>query len=115
MIKKESELRKDTVANLMEGEGDINRTHFLEVEDFYGHGRLFAKHLLEPGASIGFHRHQDEQEAYYILRGQALYNDNGRDVTLEGGHFALCRSGEGHSIKNIGQDNLEFIALIMKA
>ncbi|MCK9443445.1 MAG: cupin domain-containing protein [Tissierellaceae bacterium] len=115
MIRKESELRSDAVTNLMGGDGDINRMHFLEVEDFAGHGRLFAKFSLEPGSSIGFHKHEGEQEAYYILSGKALYNDNGKDVTLEKGHFALCKSGEGHSIESIGEENLEFIALIMKA
>lgn len=115
MIKRSDELRKDVVVNLMQGEGEINRTHLFEVEDFCGHGRLFAKHTIEPGNSIGFHKHEGEQEAYYILKGQALYSDNGNEMTIKEGDFTLCKSGEGHSIKNIGSEDLEFIGLIMKA
>lgn len=115
MMKKPDELRKDVVVNLMQGEGEIKRTHFLEVEDFCGHGRLFAKHVIEPGNSIGFHKHEGEQEAYYILKGQALYSDNGNEINIKEGDFTLCKSGEGHSIKNIGNEDLEFIGLIMKA
>ena len=115
MIKRVEELRKDVVVNLMQGEGEINRIHLLETDEFCGHGRLFAKHMLEQGNSIGFHKHEGEQEAYYILKGQALYNDNGNETTVKEGDFTLCKSGEGHSIKNIGEGNLEFIGLIMKA
>lgn len=113
MLKRSDELNRDVINNLMEGEGAVNRTHLLEGEDLHEHGRLYAKHLLEPGHSIGFHKHEGEQEAYIILKGRASYNDNGNLVEIGEGDFTLCRSGEGHSIKNIGKDNLEFIGLIM--
>lgn len=114
MIKRNEELRKDVVTNLMKGQGDINRVHFLEVDDFCGHGRLYAKFIIEPGNSIGFHKHEGEQEAYLILEGEALYSDNGKESVIVEGDFTLCKSGEGHSIKNIGKNNLVFVAIIMK-
>ncbi len=113
MLKKASELRKDTVENLMKGEGHIDRVHLFEVDDFCGKGRLYARHILQPGNSIGFHKHEGEQEAYYILKGEALYSDNGSEVVIKEGDFTLCKTGEGHSIKNIGDEELEFIGLIM--
>ncbi len=115
MIKYSEAFRKDQVCNLMGGNGEIKREHFMEEEDFCGHGRLFAKHILKPGFSIGFHRHEGEQESYYILKGEALYNDNGNEEIIKDGDFTLCKSGEGHSIKNIGKEDLEFIGLIMKS
>lgn len=113
MIKRANELRTDTVERLMEGEGVVNRIHLLEVEDFNGKGRVYAKHILKPGHSIGFHVHKGEQEAYYFLKGEGLYNDNGEETTIKEGDFTLCKSGEGHSIKNNGKEDLEFIGLIM--
>ncbi len=115
MYKDAAGLRRDVMTNLMGGQGDVNRTHLLEVDDFNGFGRLFARHMLEPGNSIGYHEHKGEQEAYYILKGLALYSDNGNEFVINEGDFTLCKSGEGHSIKNIGDENLEFIGLIMKA
>ncbi|NLY86373.1 MAG: cupin domain-containing protein, partial [Tissierellia bacterium] len=93
MIKRADELRRDTVEGLMGGEGVVNRIHLLEVEDFHGKGRLYARHILEPGHSIGFHVHKGEQEAYFILKGEGLYSDNGEEVTVKAGDFCLCRSG----------------------
>lgn len=112
MIKRAGELRTDVVTNLMKGDGDINRVHLFEAEDFCGKGRLYARHIIAPGNSIGFHQHEGEQEAYYILKGEALYSDNGNEIVIKDGDFTLCRSGEGHSIKNIGDSDLEFIGLI---
>lgn len=112
MLRKKDELTKDVVSNLMGGEGDVNRTHFLEGEEFNGVGRLFARHVLAPGHSIGWHEHNGEQEAYVIVEGRAEYSDNGDIIEIEAGDMTLCPSGEGHSIKNIGDDDLVFLGLI---
>lgn len=115
MIKNSSDFKIDSVLNLMQGEGEVKRVHLLEIDEFNGYGRLFALHQLDPGCSIGFHKHEGEQESYYILKGVALYSDNGDEKTINVGDFTLCKNGEGHSIKNIGNESLEFIGLIMKA
>lgn len=113
MIKEAKELRIDKVKNLQKGEGVIEMIHLLEKEEFHGHGRLFARFIIEPGDSIGYHIHENEQEVYYLLKGQGLYNNNGKEIVLKEGDTALCKNGEGHSIKNTGEGDLEFIALIV--
>jgi mannose-6-phosphate isomerase-like protein (cupin superfamily) len=112
MIRKSNEFRVEQVPNLMGGEGILQRTHFFEMEDFNGKGRLFGKFLLTPGQSIGYHIHKDEQEAYLITKGQALFNDDGAEVELNPGDLAVCQNGHYHSIKNVSDNDLEFIALI---
>ena len=52
-------------------------------------------------------------ESYYILKGKALYNDNGKEVELEAGDMGICKDGEGHSIESIGDENLEYVMLIL--
>ena len=112
MIKLKQELTTDIVSELMGGNGDINRMHFLSKDELHGAGRLFAFHQLKPTDSIGYHEHNDEQECYIIVKGTALYNKNGTETEISEGTVTLCPSGEGHSIKNIGDDVLEFIGLI---
>ena len=94
MIKRADELRTDTLERLMEGEGVVNRVHLLEVEDFNGKGRLFARHILKPGHSIGFHTHNGEQEAYYFLKGEGIYNDNGKEVVVKEGDLPYVKAGK---------------------
>ncbi|MEG0750587.1 MAG: cupin domain-containing protein [Oscillospiraceae bacterium] len=88
--------------NVLCGEGELN-----------GKGRLYAHMKLEPGCSIGFHEHIGDTEAYYILKGNAEYDDNGVTTTLQKGDVTFTDDGEGHAIKNVGDSTLEFMALIL--
>lgn len=67
---------------------------------------------LEPGSSIGLHRHETNSEIIYILRGEAdfLY-DEGTEKTSAGGcHY--CPKGHAHSMINRGGEDLVFFAVI---
>lgn len=77
---------------------------------------MFAQVTLPPGSSIGFHEHHGNTEAYHILQGEALYDDNKRGIiTLKPGDTSFCPDGEGHGIENALPDkDLVFMALISK-
>lgn len=113
MILRGHEMRVVKHENFLGGTGLLTNTHFLDNENACGTGRLFAKSILTPGSSIGYHTHNGDFETYYILSGKALVSDNGREYILEQGDTILCNNGESHSIKNIGNSNLEYIALIL--
>lgn len=74
---------------------------------------MFAHVTLPVGKSIDFHVHKGESETYYILSGKGLYNDNGESKIVTPGCVTLTPSGTGHSLKNLGDVDLEFIALII--
>jgi len=63
---------------------------------------------------VGYHVHHNECELYYILSGKGLYSDNGIMRGVYEGDVTYTPSGEGHSLENIGDDVLEFMALIVK-
>lgn len=113
MIKKCSEIEGKVLTNFKDGEGDVTMFHFLNEQEARGTGRLFVKTVIEPGNSIGDHTHDGDMEAYYILKGKALVSDNGTDVILEAGDCNVCPDGQSHSIKNVGEDTLEYIAIIL--
>ena len=113
MLKKKSEIQAKVVSNLRGGDGDIALFSFLTEQEAKGAGRLFAKVVIEPGNSIGFHKHEDDMEAYYMLKGKALAVDNETEVTLEAGDCLVCPDGDSHSIKNVGDEPVEFIAIVL--
>jgi len=113
MIRRQDELPKQSVHKLKDGQGTIQLQHLFEEEHFHGNGRLYAICTIAPGDSIGYHQHEGEQEAYFILEGESLYNENGSQYYLKPGDFALCKDGDSHSITNTGETDLKFIALIM--
>jgi len=113
MIKRNAEIKEQVLTDFKGGTGDVSMFHFLTEQEVRGTGRLFVKTVIPPGNSIGEHTHEGDMEAYYILSGKALVSDNGTDVTLEAGDCNVCFDGESHSIKNIGDDDLEYIAIIL--
>ena len=113
MIKKKSEIQGEVLPNFKGGNGCITVYPFLTEQEARGAGRLFIKSVIEPGNSIGAHRHEGDMETYYVLKGKALISDNGAEVILEAGDCHICPDGQTHSIKNTGEETLEYIAIIL--
>ena len=88
------------------GKGDtIARMHTDEMGKI-----MYGK--LEPGASIGFHKHETDSEIIYILSGKAnfLYDGETEEITAGGCHY--CPKGHSHSMINNGDENLIFFAVV---
>ncbi len=113
MIRRSHDMKVDVHNEFLGGKGTLTNIHFLEKDDSAGAGRLFVKSILKPGSSIGNHTHKGDFEVYYILSGKAKVDDNGDFTELNPGDSILTRNGQFHSIENIGEDDLEYIALIM--
>jgi len=113
MIKKAADLRTKLEPNLKGGRDTVRIINIVENEALYGAGRLFGVNIIPPGGSIGQHTHQRDFETYYILKGSARVNDNGTVSELGPGDMTQCRDGDFHLIENIGDCDLEFIALIL--
>ncbi|WP_406242670.1 cupin domain-containing protein [Tissierella carlieri] len=113
MIRRSKDYNIEVIDGLKGGKGHVTVVNFFETEDFLGKGRLYGKSIIKPGNSIGYHTHEGDQEAYFILKGKALYNENGVETILEPGDLAICRDGESHSIESAGEEDLEYIMLIL--
>jgi mannose-6-phosphate isomerase-like protein (cupin superfamily) len=94
------------------GERSGTLIRLLTPEQMYGKNRLFARIRLKPGAKAPYHQHDGDCEAYYILSGVGQANDNGVILQIKAGDIIFTDSGESHSIENIGENDLEYIALI---
>lgn len=70
------------------------------------------KGRLEPGASIGMHTHETSSEIIYILSGTAsfLYDEGTEEVPAGGCHY--CPKGHSHSMRNLGDEDLVFFAVV---
>ena len=99
---------------MFNGEGEAEMHVILNgADEMYNKGRVFNHVYLAPGAEIGWHVHKGDGETYYILSGKGEYSDNGNIITVGPGDTTFVDEGEGHSMKNIGEEPLEAIALIL--
>ena len=84
------------------------------AEELGEHCKMFSKVTLPPHCELGYHEHHGETETYYILTGTGMYDDNGKAVSAEAGDVFFCKDGDGHGLKNTGEEDLSFVALILK-
>ncbi len=95
------------------GIGETYFYHIVSKEELRGHGRLFAKIVIPPGSTIGWHQHVGESEPYYILSGEGDFTDNDGTVTkVHAGDICVIEVGQFHCIANNGTEDLALIALI---
>lgn len=96
-----------------EGKENMYLTHLADFEASNPNVKLYSLIQLKPGEEVQYHMHVGESEAYFILSGEGVYNDNGKKVDVVPGMVTFTPSGEGHALKNTGTDMLSFIALIV--
>ena len=100
MVRKENTV---AVEHLGGGKGTAYVHHIISKEEFLGHGRMYAKVVLPPGASVGWHQHVHDTEPYYILKGQVchqswpwrLLHHSGRTVPQPGEQLQRGRGIHG--------------------
>ncbi len=113
MIRRSGEYKFDIKENMRGGDGSVRIEHYWQPgAEMKANNRLFAKLILQPGSSIGFHKHDDEEEVFVILSGTAETDDNGNQAILNAGDTILTGDGNGHSIKCISKEPLEVLAVI---
>lgn len=113
MIRKAEQMEHEIKESLRGGKGSVVLTTLLSPGEYLGKARMVARITLEPGSSIGPHVHDGEEEIFYILGGEADFNDNGTVCRLAAGDVCLTVGGERHSIANAGAATLELLAVIL--
>ena len=113
MIKKDGNFEIVIKEKMRGGEGEVIIEKLWEPEkEMKANNRLFAKLIIKPGCGIGFHKHENEDEVFVILKGTAEVDDNGTTAVLNPGDTILTGNGAGHSIKCAGNETLEVMAVI---
>lgn len=96
------------------GNGVFYIEHILK-EELAGKCSLYAKVTVPPKASVPYHEHHGDSENYYILAGEGVYDDNGVKRTVKAGDSTWTPDGSGHSIENVSDTDLVFMALIINS
>ena len=111
MIRKETRKIKQ---NLRGGKGTVEVFEILSEKELMGHGKMYAKVVVKPHSSVGWHQHLDDTEPYYIIQGEGVFVDNdGSKTRVVAGDICLIEVGQFHSIENNTDEDLVMIALVI--
>jgi quercetin dioxygenase-like cupin family protein len=93
------------------GEIRIEKVLDSELGDKCG---LYARVTIPAGSILGYHEHHGNGESYFVLAGEAVYNENGATRTIRPGDSTWTPSGSGHGVDNsAGREDFVFMALIV--
>jgi mannose-6-phosphate isomerase-like protein (cupin superfamily) len=68
---------------------------------------------LKPGDSIGFHKHEVNEDVYIVISGAGVFkNDDGKEYPVKPGDITIARKGQSHGLINTGEENLVVISVI---
>jgi mannose-6-phosphate isomerase-like protein (cupin superfamily) len=65
--------------------------------------------ILKPGVTIGVHRHDEEEEYYYIISGHGVMILDGEEHGVGPGDITAVFPGGTHGLVNDSQDNMRII------
>ena len=73
----------------------------------------FRRMTLQPGDSIGFHQHKNNEDTYIIVSGTGTFmNADGQSYPVKAGDVTIARKGQSHGLANTGKEPLVFIDVI---
>ena len=71
--------------------------------------------LIPPGKASLLPYHPEAEESYYIVSGKAHILIGEQESTISAGQIVLIPPKNLHQIRNIGEDDLEFLAICVPA
>ncbi|MEI8123391.1 MAG: cupin domain-containing protein [bacterium] len=111
IIKRKTNLSK-TIVDCHHGKGVLWCTEMLADYTKTGSGfKYIHDNHLEPGASIGEHHHENDEEIYVILSGHGKMNIDGGEQTVEAGDICLTRCGHSHDLTNGLEGPMHFLVI----
>ncbi|MDR1649246.1 MAG: cupin domain-containing protein [Synergistaceae bacterium] len=68
---------------------------------------------LKPGDSVGFHKHEVNEDVYIIVSGTGVFKDaDGKEYEVGPGDITIARLGQSHALANTGKEDLLLISVI---
>lgn len=113
MITHTTEMMAENRVNMRGGNGTVKLERWFQPEDFGAKIRLCSRMTLEPGASIGTHTHEHEDELYLVLAGKGRIQENGAWTPIQTGDAILTGKGGSHSVENNSAEPLVIAAIII--
>ena len=114
MIRSADAMTSRTLTDCHDGSGDLECRLVLETADTDGCLTFMHDDLLEPGATIGEHTHEGDEEVYLVVEGHGTMVVDGDEYPIGPGDVSVCHSGHSHGIRNSQDGTMRLIVVGMK-
>jgi mannose-6-phosphate isomerase-like protein (cupin superfamily) len=109
-MKLDKSLLKD-VPGLHGGKGTVRYRRALGPEVFRTNWGYVDHVVIPSSASLGYHRHNLQEEIYYVISGQGRALVNGESATISAGDAVPVRLREAHTFESSASGDLELMVI----
>ncbi len=101
--------KRQTVKAVHNGAGEIAYQALLDAHSLDTNLYFLHRGVLQPKSSMGNHFHNNCEEMYVVLDGEAQFTVDGRTSLLKAPAGAPCRLGHSHALYNPGDKPVQFL------
>ena len=80
-------------------------------EDFAGNWGFVEYVTVPVGSAIPVHRHDEDEELYFIFEGRGVLTLDGQEASVEGGDLSACRLGSSHGLRNTSDQEIKLLVV----
>jgi mannose-6-phosphate isomerase-like protein (cupin superfamily) len=80
-------------------------------EDFKGKWGFVEYVTVPPKSAIPVHKHEEDEELYFIFEGSGLMTIDGQGYEVGAGDLAICCLGSSHGLRNTSQQAIKLIVV----
>lgn len=114
MIKGRKEVKAEELEKSHGGSGKYTVRTLYKKEDFKSNILYVREIILPPHSSVGDHRHEGDEELYYISEGSGKIILDGKEKKVTEGDTILTKSGSTHGLINDSEKPLRFFVVCVK-
>ena len=114
MLRRASEMQTQVVEECHDGQGKLLCRTVLERGDSNLGIQFIHSDILEPGATVGEHPHNDSEEVYFVIDGKGIMIFDGDKFPIGPGDVCLVESGHSHGIINAPGAEMRLLVIYVK-
>ncbi|MFC2037380.1 cupin domain-containing protein [Chloroflexota bacterium] len=80
-------------------------------QDFSGNWGFVEYVTVPVGSAIPVHRHDQDEELYFIFEGEGILTLDDQEVRVGAGDLAACRLGSSHGLRNTSKQEIKLIVV----
>ncbi|MFC1714642.1 cupin domain-containing protein [Candidatus Poribacteria bacterium] len=112
LIKRRKDMIRQPLPECHGGRGALDWISVLDGADTRGkHINFIHDDILPPGASIGIHTHEHDEEYYYIVSGGGTMTLDGEQFEVSSGDITAVYPGGSHGLENDTNEDLRIIVI----
>ncbi len=105
---------REKIQNCHDGIGSIIFREVFSKKDFESNLEHFHETIIEPHATIGYHKHLGNEEIYYIVEGTGKMTVNDKEFDVTPGDAIMTQSGDSHGLSNTSDSNMRILVFECK-